>query len=92
MNVITIEETAYKNLLGEIQALMTETRKVNTELFVQRNKYLTSGDVAGITGYKPATIRLKKDEIGYISMGGEIKFLKADVDKWMMKYYIHSNI
>ncbi|HEY1062902.1 MAG TPA: hypothetical protein VGE44_14495 [Daejeonella sp.] len=88
MEVITIETSAYYELITQIKDLIEESKRVNKDIFIQNNRYLNAAEVGAITGYSAKSIKNRKDSIGYISMGGELKFLKADVDKWMMKNYI----
>lgn len=92
MNVITIEEEAYKNLLEEVKNLVQAAKKMSDEIFIQKHKYLTAAEVGAITGYSSKSIKNRKDEIGYITQGGELKFIRSDVDAWMRRYYISPNI
>lgn len=88
MQVITIEEQSFKMLMERIDKLILECEAVNRGIYIESNKYLTAGQVGAITGYNGKTIKLRKDEIGFCTQGGLLKFLKSDVDIWMMKFYI----
>lgn len=65
MQVITIEENAYKNLLRWVEELIQTSKKMSDELFLQNHKYLTVADVGAIKGNTAKSIKSRKNEIGF---------------------------
>jgi predicted DNA-binding transcriptional regulator AlpA len=43
--------------------------------------------VAELTTYKEETIRLRKAEIGWHTLGKDLKFKASDVEAWINRYY-----
>jgi len=48
---------------------------------------LDAKQVADLTGYDEKTIRIKKEDIGYSTLGKNIKFRVEDVNNWIAKGY-----
>lgn len=98
MEVITIESEAFKrmeSMFSESQeraerliAESQETIKLQAEIITASKIGLMSAQqVADLTGYDVKTIKLRKSEIGYHTMGKDLKFKPADVQAWIQKYY-----
>jgi hypothetical protein len=87
MEVITIESEAFQKL-ERMFAESQETIKVQAEIITASKIGLMSAQqVADLTGYDVKTIKLRKDEIGYSTMGKDLKFRPSDVQAWIQKYY-----
>jgi hypothetical protein len=87
MEVITIESETYKRL--ETMFIQSLESVKNQSEIVTKSKIglLDAKQVAELTGYTEETIRLRKAEIGYSTMGKDLKFKPADVEAWINKYY-----
>ena len=48
---------------------------------------MSARQVADLTGYDEKTIKDRKEEIGFHTMGKDLKFKPADVQAWIDKYY-----
>jgi len=48
---------------------------------------LTMKQVCSLTGYKESFIRSRKEEIGFHTVGRDIKFKPSAVKAWIDKYY-----
>lgn len=48
---------------------------------------LSLKQVSELTGYKQSFIRSRKEEIGFHTVGKDLKFKPSDLDKWINKYY-----
>jgi hypothetical protein len=87
MEVITIESETYKRL--ETMFIQSLESVKNQAEIVTKSKIglLDVKQVADLTGYTEDTIRARKKEIGYSTMGKDLKFKPADVEAWINKYY-----
>lgn len=85
---IVFEDDKLNNLLEGMKSLMEETKSLADENYLLKTRYLTAKEVGAITGYDEKTIKNRKEEIGYITHGKDLKFLIEDVNKWMMNYYV----
>jgi hypothetical protein len=87
MEVIVTESETFKRL--ERMFIQTqETIKVQAEIITASKIGLMSAQqVAALTGYDVKTIKLRKQEIGYSTMGKDLKFKPADVQAWINRYY-----
>lgn len=89
MEVVVIEAEAFKAM----QAMFNEVVRLHKELADdaarRRDKrLLTAKEVAEMVGYRYATIKLKKHEIGFFSEGKDVKFKLKDVEAWIDRNYI----
>lgn len=91
MEVITVESSAFQNMqamyakvCGLLEEELKEKNKKNSKLL------LSAQEVAEATGYNEKTIRLKKYEIGFFTIGKEVMFKPADVEAWIERNYIKS--
>lgn len=89
MEVIVIESqtfqeilTMYQRVCGLLEEELREKKKRNDKLL------LSAREVAEMTGYNEKTIRLKKHEIGFFTIGKEVMFKPADVEAWIEQSYI----
>ena len=88
-SVAVIDKEALSVLIGNHEEAIDMVRRLAAENSgLKRKSYLSSQEVAEITGYNEKTIRLKKDEIGFYDNNGQLRFHKDDVEKWMQKHYI----
>lgn len=88
MNFTVIAEDQLASLFGKIDTVLQEAKLLSDENYILKTRYLTAKEVGAITGYDEKTIKNRKDEIGYITHGKDLKFLMEDVNKWMMNYYV----
>jgi predicted DNA-binding transcriptional regulator AlpA len=89
--VMVIECEAFQELVAMYKDLVrinTELRDENNK--IKKRKLLNSVEVAEMVGYKEATIRLKKKEIGFFTEGKDVFFKPEDVDAWIERHYIKS--
>jgi hypothetical protein len=98
MEVIVIESEAFKRLesvflesLERAERMIAESQetiKLQAEIITASKIGLMSAkQVADLTGYDAKTIKLRKSEIGYHTMGKDLKFKPSDVEAWIRKYY-----
>lgn len=93
MEVITIESSAFQ----ELQSMFRESCLSNSELRkenkrLKEKKLLSPLEVAEMTGYNEKTIRQKKDEIGFFTVGKEILFKPEALDAWIERNYIKPRV
>lgn len=89
MEAVIIEAEAYKSLMSKIDDLIETSQKLMTQNKALKEKLLlSSNEVAALTGYNEKTIRIKKDEIGFFTVGKEVLFKPADVQLWIDRNYI----
>jgi hypothetical protein len=87
MKVITIEKKAFREL-KQMFIESQETVKAQASMLLQSKiGLLDPKQVAELTGYDEKTIRSKKEDIGYSTMGKNIKFRMEDVNAWINKGY-----
>lgn len=87
MKVITIKRKAYKKLeemFIKSQDIIQEQAQIMNASKIQ---LLSLDQVCELTGYKKAFIRSRKDEIGYHTVGRDLKFKPSAVQEWIDKYY-----
>lgn len=87
MEVITMEHAAFKRLedmFVQAQEVIQEQAK---KLSRNETIWLDVSEVAELTRYHEKTIKLRKAEIGYRTMGKDIFFKLKDVEAWTNKYY-----
>jgi len=87
MDVLTIESSAFT----EMQAMFAKSQdiiKVQADTILKlKVGLLNCKEVAELTGYNEKTIKSKKEEIGFMTIGKDIKFKPADVEAWIQKHY-----
>jgi hypothetical protein len=87
MEVIVIESETFKRL-EQMFIESQQTIKNQAEIITASKIGLMSAQqVADLTGYHAKTIALRKSEIGYSTMGKDLRFRPADVQAWINKYY-----
>lgn len=87
MEVITIESETFKRLESMFSASQ-DTIRMQAEIITNSKiGLLDVKQVAELTGYTEETIRLRKKEIGFHTLGKDIKFKPAAVQAWIDKYY-----
>ena len=89
MELVTFESETFKtlagqyeNMLGLLDDFIKKEKKRNDKLL------LSAMEVAEMTGYNEKTIRLKKYEIGFFTVGKEVMFKPVDVEAWIERNYI----
>lgn len=80
MEVITIESQAFKALVNEIVDQITERFKPDS--------LMTNQQVMDYTGFGPKWLSTRKELIGYIQDGKEIRFRRSHVDAYLNKHFI----
>lgn len=93
MEVITIEHQTFR----EMESMFNQLVKINSDLKkenekLKKKKLLSSDEVAEMVGYKEATIRLKKKEIGFFTEGKDVFFKPEAVDAWIERNYIKPRV
>ncbi|KIO75251.1 hypothetical protein TH53_21820 [Pedobacter lusitanus] len=87
MEVITIESEAFK----EIQGMHMQNKQVIADQAATIAGYnivmISAEKAAELTGYSEKTLRLRKEEIGYHTIGKNIFFFPKDLEVWLHKYY-----
>lgn len=87
MEVIVIEHEAFKRL----EQMFIESQEIikvqASALLKSKIGLLDPKQVAELTGYAEGTIRQKKADIGFSTMGKDIKFRLEDVNAWINKGY-----
>jgi DNA polymerase I-like protein with 3'-5' exonuclease and polymerase domains len=87
MEVIVIESETFKRLedmFEQSQAVIKQQAEIIT---ASKIGLMSAKQVADLTGYHVKTIALRKSEIGYSTMGKDLRFKPADVQAWINKYY-----
>jgi hypothetical protein len=87
MEVIVIESETFKRLedmFEQSQAVIKQQAEIIT---ASKIGLMSAQQVADLTGYHVKTIALRKSEIGYSTMGKDLRFKPADVQAWINKYY-----
>lgn len=87
MEVITIESQAYQRLESMFVESQKTIKDLSDQVIASKIGLLDPKQVAELTGYAEATIRQKKADIGYSTMGKDIKFRIEDVNAWINKGY-----
>lgn len=87
--VMVIESAAYQAMKAMHEEAVQLVKVLATENLTLKHKYLNPTEVGFITGYNSKTIKLRKEEIGYITQGKDIRFKLEDVKAWMDSYYVH---
>lgn len=93
MEVITIEHQTFQNL----QSMFNDMVGINKELKAENKrlkerKLLSTEEVAQMTGYSKDSICDKKKEIGFFTIGKEVKFKPEAVDAWIERNYIKPRV
>ncbi|MGV3684386.1 MAG: hypothetical protein ACO1NS_02085 [Daejeonella sp.] len=86
--VIVVESDTFQKMQSMFSVAMEAVKQLSSENFILKNRYLSAEEVGQLTGYHTKTIKIRKDEIGYITQGKDLKFKLDDVNTWMMRYYI----
>lgn len=87
MKVIIIKRKAFKKLeemFIKSQDIIQEQARAIT---AAKMGLLSLDQVCELTGYKKAFIRSRKEEIGYHTVGRDLKFKPSAVQEWIDKYY-----
>jgi mRNA-degrading endonuclease RelE of RelBE toxin-antitoxin system len=87
MDVITIESSAFKRLEDMFEESQQKIKEQAEIITASKIGLMSSQQVADLTGYDEKTIRVRKNEIGYSTMGRDLRFKPADVQAWISKYY-----
>lgn len=87
MESITFIPAEYQDLKQMFVRSQEIIREQAVEITACKVGLLNLKQVATLTGYKQAFIRSRKEEIGYHTVGRDLKFKPADVDRWINKYY-----
>jgi hypothetical protein len=87
MEVINWESEAYKDFVRMFTESTESVKSLSETILKSRIGLLDVKQVAELTGYTEDTIRARKAEIGYSTMGKDLKFKPADVEAWINKYY-----
>lgn len=88
MEIIAIESATFQEMKTMFSDAIVQVKELSAENFILKNKYLTPLEVGKLTGYNEKTIKIKKEEIGYITQGRDLKFKMEDVTRWMENYYV----
>ncbi|MEB0262869.1 hypothetical protein [Mucilaginibacter sp. 10I4] len=94
MQVITIEDSAFKNMVGMFETILNTVNTLAAE-----NKQLKSDRLMGIvelmdyTGFGRSWLMQHKEEIGYMQIcSSPVKFRKHNVDAFFNKYSIQRKV
>lgn len=87
MDVITIETTAFQTIMAKWDESQQIIREQASQLTNVKLGLLNAKQVAERTGLHEKTIKLRKAEIGFVTMGKAVMFKPADVEVWINKYY-----
>jgi len=94
MEVIVIESETFKRMesmfMESLEAMRTQMEFIENshrDSKINSLGLLNARQVGQITGYNEKTIKLRKAEIGYHTLGKDIKFKPQDVQAWIAKYY-----
>jgi excisionase family DNA binding protein len=91
--VIVIESETFNRILTmyeEIADIAKDLHRENKRL--KERKLLSTEEVAQMTGYSKDSICDKKKEIGFFTIGKEVKFKPEAVDAWIERNYINPRI
>jgi hypothetical protein len=91
MEGITLVETeTLKTLITEVQHMRSVVVTTLTELYEAKSPYLTVSQAMQITGFGKTWLMANKQDIGYSSVGGCIRFKRKDVEAYMEANYFKS--
>lgn len=92
MEVITIEHSAFLEMKRMYFEICDKHNSLDKEYAKTNIKLLTVSDVAEMLNYTAKTIYDRKEEIGYIKNGKEIRFERSNVEAWIKKNSIKPKI
>jgi len=87
MEVVTIEAETFRRMqdmyfkMAEMVETQTKTKK-SADITL-----LTVKEVTALTGFGAQTIKMHKEEIGYQTMGKDLRFKPEDVEAWINSTY-----
>lgn len=74
----------FTEMFSESQRIIREQAEIITG---SKIALMTAKQVGELTGYDEKTIRIRKKEIGYSTLGKDLKFKPADVEAWINRNY-----
>lgn len=84
MEVITIESSAYKELLQTLTLQRTLFLETVAQLKEAKNdKWMSVSEVLEYTGFSRQWLMARKNDIGFFQDGKDLRFLKSNVIKFM---------
>lgn len=87
MNVLTIESETFiriEQMFEKSQEIIQRQAEIIT---ASKIALMTAKQVGELTGYDEKTIRIRKKEIGYSTLGKDLKFKPSDVEAWINRNY-----
>lgn len=89
MQVITIEDSAFKAIEGMVSNILNVVTAQNEEIkHLKDNRLMSIDEVSAYLGFGSKWIHQRKDLIGFFQDGKDIKMYKADVDAYITKNFI----
>ncbi|CAM4215420.1 Helix-turn-helix domain-containing protein [Pedobacter westerhofensis] len=82
-----VETKTLKDLVGSVAILAEMVNSTMSELKGAYKPYLTTEDVMEITGFGKSWVTANKQDIGFTTVGGCLRFKKEDVDEYMCRNY-----
>ncbi|MBB6109763.1 Helix-turn-helix domain-containing protein [Mucilaginibacter lappiensis] len=82
-----VETETLQALIGEVKGLRSVVMSTISELAEARKPYLTVNEAMEITGFGKTWLMANKQDIGYSSVGGCIRFKRKDVEAYMEQNY-----
>lgn len=85
--VIVIDSPAYNNFMGKLNEIYETLSKQSDELKRLKSDYLmTPKEVMNYVGFGKDWLEAHRDEITWVKPGGEYRFLKSDLDRFLATY------
>jgi excisionase family DNA binding protein len=85
--VTLVESQVLENLIGEVQGLRSVVLSTLKELSETKKPYLTVSEAMELTGFGKTWLMANKQDIGFSSVGGCIRFKRKDVEAYMEANY-----
>ena len=88
MEGVSIVNTAVlEALIGKVTNMETTMLNTLAELKDAKKPYLTAHDLMEITGFGKTWVNDNKQDIGFTTVGGCLRFKRKDVEEYMQQHY-----
>lgn len=88
MNGVSIVETAtLERLIDKVEELKSTVTDTLSQLADTKKPYLSAQEVMELTGFGKTWLNANKQDIGFSTVGGALRFKRKDVEEYMNQNY-----
>jgi hypothetical protein len=86
--VAIIDNELIINLISKINTLDAYVRELKSEVNSKTKPFLSANELMELTGFSSKWVIDNKDNVGYTTIGNQLRFKRKDVEAFFEKNYI----